>query len=331
MDETRVDGTQSEAMEGTAAERSQDRSEETVDGDTAAAGSGANDGGNNVPDSEKVRRLWLSGFLRELVRVEGRMQAAELLGVAYRTVVKAEESGEITGRMGDALERLAGTGDHPEVARLGESVSALEERVTALEADLERLGGTVPWGSSAAMEDPSHVDERGEANKEHMPDDGTATEDRAGGRSQKVGGGGAGRTETEAAPAGDGPRQPRRVRLSRPNPDVVTAHPAEDDGEVYGGAWPLVAEWRRLREGHPNRGSSLSWLTTHERLLVLELSILEEHGLTLPPETQSLRGFGRRGQTSWRWKALSETRTALRKRKLLRRVRRVLTLWLWRD
>ena len=54
------------------------------------------------------------------------------------------------------------------------------------------------------------------------------------------------------------------------------------------------------------------------------------HGLTLPPETQALRGFGRKRQTSWRWKALYDTRKALRKRELLRWVRRVLTLGLWR-
>ena len=28
--------------------------------------------------------------------------------------------------------------------------------------------------------------------------------------------------------------------------------------------------------------------------------MLEEHGLTLPPEKEPLRGFGRRGQTRWR-------------------------------
>ena len=57
--------------------------------------------------------------------------------------------------------------------------------------------------------------------------------------------------------------------------------------------------------------------------------MLEEHGLTLPPEKQPLRGFGRKGQTSWRRKALYDTRVALRKRKLLRWVRRVCTLGLW--
>ena len=58
--------------------------------------------GNGSVDAERLRRLRLSEFLRELVRQEGRMEAAELLGVNYRTLVKAEESGEITGRMGDA-------------------------------------------------------------------------------------------------------------------------------------------------------------------------------------------------------------------------------------
>ena len=110
---------------------------------------------------------------------------------------------------------------------------------------------------------------------------------------------------------------------------MVTEAPAEDDPEVYGAAWPLVEEWRRLREGHPYQGKTMSWLLTQERLLVLELAILEEHGLTLPPETQPLRGFGRRGQTRWRHKALHDIRVALQKRKMLRWGRRVLTLGLW--
>ncbi len=126
--------------------------------------------GNGSVDAERLRRLRLSEFLRDLVRQEGKMEAAELLGVNHKTLTRAEESGEITGRMGDALERL----------------------------------------------------------------------------------------------------------------------------------------------------------------LVLELAMLEEHGLTLPPETQALRGFGRKGQINHRWKALADTRVALRKRKLLRWVRTVLTLWLWR-
>ena len=105
------------------------QADDGVDEETLASSSGD-------VDAEKLRRLRLTGFLRELVREEGRVEAAELLGVAYRTVVRAEESGEITGRMGDALERLLGTGDDPEVARLWERVDALEGGVEALAKEL---------------------------------------------------------------------------------------------------------------------------------------------------------------------------------------------------
>ena len=287
MNEAQVNGTQAD---------------ETLAGGPLDDGNGA--GG---PDVEKLRRIRLSGFLRELVREEGKMEAAELLGVNYKTLVRAEETGKITGRMGDALERLLGTGDDPEVAKLRERVDALEGGVEALAKELrdglgeirDAVAGSAGSQGQDQAQDGNHDD-------------------------------GAGRSETGAAPpvAGLRPRKPFTER--RLDPEVVTEEPAEDDQEVYGDAWPLVEEWRRLRADHPHRGKSLSWLTTEERLLVLELAMLEEHGLTLPPEKQPLRGFGRKGQTTHRWKALADTRVALRKRKLLRWVRKVLTLWLWR-
>ena len=116
--------------------------------------------------------------------------------------------------------------------------------------------------------------------------------------------------------------------LRRTFPDVVTADPADDDAEVYGEAWPLVAEWRKLQAGHPDGGRSVRWLETEKRILTLELAMLDEHGLTLPPETQPLRGFARKGQTGWRKTALYDTQRALVWAKLRRWVRRFLTLGL---
>ena len=296
MNEAQVNGTQAgETLAGGPLD------DETTADEVQNDGNGA--GG---PDVEKLRRIRLSGFLRELVREEGKMEAAELLGVNYKTLARAEETGKITGRMGDALERLLGTGDDPEVAKLRERVDALEGGVEALAKELRdglseiraAVAGSVESQGQDHAQDGDHDD-------------------------------GAGRSETGAAPpvAGLRPRKPFTERGL--DPEIVTEEPAEDDQEVYGDAWPLVEEWRRLRADHPHRGKSLSWLTTEERLLVLELAMLEEHGLTLPPEKQPLRGFGRKGQTTHRWKALADTRVALRKRKLLRWVRRVLTLRLW--
>ena len=137
--------------------------------------------------------------------------------------------------------------------------------------------------------------------------------------------------QAQAAPPVAGLARGRPARLRRVDPELVSREPDDDDPEVYGDAWPLVAEWRELRANHPNQGRSLSWLTAHECILVLELAMLEEHELTLPPEKQPVRGLARRDHTRWRWKALYRTQVALRRRKMLRWLRRLLTLGLWGD
>ena len=279
--------------------------------ETEAAGV-ANDelqaNGNGRLDAESLRRLRLIEFLRELVRAEGRMEAAELLGVNYKTLVRAEESGHITGRMGDALERLLlsqdGHSEQPDPGRVGE----LEARVAALEARLESLAKELRSGLENVW-----VGAVGRRNEDGCERDAV---DRTRGASE---------TEIESKPWLTG-QCPSKPLTERPlDPEVVTEKPADDDPVVYGAAWPLVEEWRRLRASHPNEGTRLSWLAVEERLLKLELAMLEEHGLTLPPETQQLRGFARRGQTSWRRTALDETRRALARRRLLRWV----TMGLW--
>ena len=274
----------------------------------------ADGNGSDGQNLEQLRRLRLNGFLRELVREEGRMEAAELLGVNYRTLVRAEESGRITGRMSDALERLLGSGDDPEAERLRERVDVLEEGLEQLKEGVEELATELRGGLDeirAAVARKAHAKDQGEDHARRLNDEG------------------AGRIETTTTPPVAGLRAQRPVTERRLDPEVVTEEPAEDDAEVYGDAWPLVEEWRALRASHPHQGKSLSWLVIEEQLLTLELAMLEDHGLTLPPESQPLRGFGRKGQTNWRRTALHDTRRALARRKRLRWVRRILTLGLW--
>ena len=318
MSDTEVIGTQTDEAQGTEAERDEVEAGATVDGDALD-----DVNGSDVPDMEKMRRLRLSGFLRELVREEGRMEAAELLGVNYRTLVKAEESGELTGRMSDALERLLGTGEDPEAVRLRERMAALEAGMEALAKEmrngLDEIRAVVGGVNAEANKNSHTQTQAGENGRAEGP-----------AQAQKDNENGAGRSETETTPPVAGWRSKRPFVERRLDPEIVTEELADDDPEVYGDAWPLVKAWRSLRAGHPHQGRSLSWLVNEERLLTLELAMLEEHGLTLPPEKQPLRGFGRKGQTSWRWTALHDTRVALRKRELLRWVRRVCTLGLWR-
>ena len=287
--------------------------ERELDGAPAGDGSGA-----AGVDVERLREIKLMGFLRELDRQEGRMATAALLGVNYKTVARALDEDRVTGRMAGALELLLGAGSDSEMERRRRQVRQLAERVAALE---ER--GDVPSVAPVAGE----------------------------GRDVVPGGaGGHGGDEKPAAQAGDGketvqPQSPptatptgppvqglnpsRSTRRRRVDPEMVTLEPAEDDPEVYGEAWPLVQEYRKLRDGHPRVGKGLSWLTVEERLLIVELAMLEEHGLTLPPATQPVRGLARRDHTRWRWKALYRTQVAIRRRKILRWLRRLLTLGVW--
>ena len=142
-----------------------------------------------------------------------------------------------------------------------------------------------------------------------------------------AGGDGAGDSAT-APHAGRG--SAGRAAPRREYPELATLEPDEDDEDVFGDAWPLIQEWRELKETHPNQGKGLSWLRTEERFLAVELALLEEHGLTLPPARFPLRGFDRNGQTGWRRKALDDTREALRRRRLLAWAGRVLALGRWR-
>ena len=109
-------------------------------------------------------------------------------------------------------------------------------------------------------------------------------------------------------------------------PDLVTAEPDDDDGDVFGDAWPLVKEWRELWDGHPAQGKGLAWVSRQARILELEVALLEEHGLTLPPETEPLRGLDRGAQLNWRLRALHEFRKRRARLALMAKLGRALTL-----
>ena len=77
-------------------------------------------------------------------------------------------------------------------------------------------------------------------------------------------------------------------------------------------------------------GRGLSWLVDEERLRELEIALVGEHGLTMPPDTDPWDSLSRRTQVRWRTQTLERVRGE-RVRALVRRwVRRILTLGLWR-
>jgi len=164
-------------------------------------------------------------------------------------------------------------------------------------------------------------------------DNGAAGEERAYGQEWADAGPGTGSDAKPSSPAPAQPMGPERTSLGRRRyPELVVLEPEPDDREVYGDAWPLVQEWREIwKAGHRGTGKGMAWIRAEERVRTLEVALLEEHGLTLPPEKLPLYGLDRRDQLVWRRKALGDARKSLARAELRGWLRRKLTFGLWRE
>ena len=240
-------------------------------------------------------------LLQELVRDKGYKGAARVLETDQRTVAESAKTGRLSRRVRQALERALQEGVGSAAARQRERNDKLENRVEALEKGHEALAKGYDALGKEVRRRVAAVEGRVEALRRDGPSQAEAD-------------------GSESGASGMGRKPPPRPRLRREYPDLVTLEPADDDEEVFGDAWPLIVEWRELKDVHPNEGKGLDWLRIEERFLALELALLEDHGMTLPPARFSLRGFDRNGQVNWRQTALFDTRRAIRKRELLNRL-----------
>ncbi len=269
-------------------------------------------------DVEDLHHLRLMALLQELVREKGYKGAARVLEIDHRTVAEIARTGRLSRRVREALERALQEGIGSAADRQRERNDRLEQRVEKLEGvreeqvkEMRAAIGAVEDAVRALREDTAQAFRRLEGE--------TA---QAQARTK-------GSTQGAAAEPGNASHGAKTRPLRCEYPDLVTLEPADDDGEVFGDAWPLIVEWRTLKNTHLIKGKGLAWLAEKERLLVVELALLETHGMTLPPEKRPLRGFDRDGQTIWRRKALFNTRRERAQQERRRWMRRVLTLGLW--
>ena len=261
-------------------------------------------------DVENVYHMRLMALLQELVRDKGYKGAARVLEIDPQTVTDSAKTGRLSRRVREALERALQEGVGSAAERQRRRNEELEGRVEALEKGHDELGkearrrlATIEGEIGALRRD----DPQGTGAGPYQQGPGEAT----------------------AGVSGKGRNPPSKPSMRREYPDLATREPADDDEEIFGDAWPLIVEWRELKDAHPSEGSGLAWLVAQERLLEMELALLEEHGMTLPPEKQPLRGLDRSGQTSWRRTALYDTRRARARHELLRKVGRAATFGLW--
>ena len=261
---------------------------------------------------DSLRHMRLLALLRDMIDDGGKVKAAKALGVNYRTVSKAVGSGTLTDRMSDALERHLLLGDGSAAAQQRDRVDALVERVSALERELR-------GGLEAVVEEVKALREEHARSMRHVERRLVRLE--------------AGRSESETpSPTGaEGESGPKR-RYVRPRtyPQLVTLEAEPDEDLVYGDAASVIVEWRRVRAEFLKTGATLDRTEVQEPMLEMEIALVWEHELTLPPASFPWDQFDRRDQVWGLTQDLKRVR-AERNRALLRRwLRRVLTFGLWR-
>ncbi len=276
------------------------------------------DGEELYPESsrslESLREMRLMALLRDMIEAEDGAKAAEALGVSYRTVSRVVESGRLTERMSAVLERHLLLGGGSAAAQQRERVEALETQVAAWEGKLRSGLESVVAEVKALRDEQAQAMGRIERRLAAL-EAGRAAQD-----------------ASETAPAaGEKPVVRPRWRLHR---ELVTQEPEPGEEQVYGGATPVIVEWRKARAEFLKAlktGTTLDRTETQERMLKLEIAIIEEHELTLPPASYPWDRFGRRDKVWERTQDLNRVQVE-RNRALLRRwLRRVFTLRLWRD
>ena len=281
------------------------------------ADGGAEDGGEGVSDEELLR--WAGA----IAKARGRVQAARDVGLNYRTLARALDDQALTRFVREALlaAHRAGSADN-ETEGTGEAAEELGRRVEVAEAQLaDALDALDRERARAdAMERRLELVEEGQAGEpgaeQPVREPETEQPTRAAGREQTA-------AEGTAVPAS------ARDHSSTHRPGVVTLEPLGGEDASLGEAAELVCEWRRLRGEEARRGSAVDRARAEERRWELELALIGEHGLALPPEAEPLHPSRRDDQLRWRRVTLGRVRAARVRAERLRLLRRVLTLGLW--
>ena len=261
---------------------------------------------------ESLRQMRLLALLRDMVDDGGKVKAAKALGVNYRTVSKAVRSGTLTDRMADALERHLLLGGGSAAAQQRERVAALEQRLDATEKELR-------GGLEAVVGEVKALREEHARSMRHVERWLVRLE--------------AGRSGAETPSPTRAETEPTKRRYVRPRtyPQLVTPEAEPDEDLVYGDATPVIVEWRRVRAEFLKTRTTLDRTEVQEPMLEMDLAIVGEHELTLPPASFPWDEFDRRDKV---WELAQDLKRvrAERNRALLRRwLRRVFTCGLWRN
>ena len=266
-----------------------------------------------------LREVWLMALLRDVVAEQGKVKAAETLGVSFRTLSRAEDTGRLTPRLADALESHLVQGGGTAAAQQRRQMRELADRVARLERALVDGLEELRKEQARAWEQAERrlaALEAGAASGTHSAGTGAAANAAPGG------------SAAQPQPASQGAAaKPLAERPRWKYYDLVTAEAEPGEELVYGdAATALIVRWREARDAAPRTRDALERLNLRERRMELEIELIEAHQLTLPPATRPWDWGDRDHEVRRRNDALNELMVDRRMLKL----RRFLTFGLWR-
>ena len=309
--------------------------------------SGSNGGveGGDPERGSAPRAGRLGGLLQDLLAAHGRRQTAELLGVSERTLSRATQGREVEGegagnghvRLTEPLSRALQRYEHEHESELPGSgelpletayeLAALRRRVDKLEREKHSASQDLPEVHEALA--------RLEASLEEV-----RQQVAQGAQTQQGGDTGRPAVSVSTAPSIRATAAPRRRYPDYP--ELVTVEADAEEERFYGAAMETIAEWRlaRLRREQAaaatgkkgktaKTGGTLERLRADERLLQLELELVGEHGLTLPPADRPWDGIRRQSELRVLRQSLGRVRRDRRRAQVLHWTLRLLTLGLW--
>ena len=264
---------------------------------------------------EDLEELGLMALLAGMVEERGRIKAAEALGVNYKTLADSIEGGRLSRRMRLALQRRVLEHQHAEALRRERRVEGLEQRVGEVIEDLRRLRQELTvalngWGDNPG-ERLKDLGSRVDWLEGHWPGEGIIKPKAKGQR--------------------PGPRPSTGQGAARLHPEIVTNDPEPGEELVYGDAMSSIEEWRAARQALEQGRDGLARLRAEERMRELEIRLIVDHKLTLPPDKYPWDSLIRGEQVNWRMKTLARVRRERRWAELRWWLRRVLSLGVWRN
>ena len=269
-----------------------------------------NPAGMESPGLENVFELRLMAVLTDLVRRHGRTGTALMLGIDRKTLWRSQDAGRLSPALTLALEKMVREGDDEAAADQRGITVALERRVAELEGKLD-AGLRQVHVARAAIEEQAEGAAEGFARQ-------------------------LGEVERRLAEAETALREGRMaprdgdVNAEVRHGVVRLEAGADQEEEDYGAAAPLVAEWRRLYGGGVDEGDRVERALAEERMRRLEIELIEDHGLTLPPAKYPWTEGDRRSEVRSRKMTLERVRSERIRAQWRRRLRRWLTLGRWR-